>query len=90
MRRTILLLAIAASALLVASGVAVAVTSMVSGGAIDQVKVARSDEAFDTSSATYVDIPLPLLRLQSKEDNAHCSWRDSPPSLSAPEARGVR
>jgi hypothetical protein len=57
MRRTVLLLAVAASALLVASGVAVAVTSIVSGGAIDQVKVARSDESSGTTSSSYVDIP---------------------------------
>lgn len=57
MRRTVLLLAIAASALLVASGVAVAVTSIVSGGAINQVKVARSDESTGTTSSSYVDIP---------------------------------
>jgi hypothetical protein len=57
MRRSILLLAVAAVGLLLASGVALAVTSVVSGGAINQVKVARSDEAFNTTSASYVDIP---------------------------------
>lgn len=57
MRRSVLLIAVAAVGVLLASGVALAVTSVVSGGAIAQVKVARSDEDFNTSSASYVDIP---------------------------------
>jgi hypothetical protein len=63
MRRSVLLLAVAAVGLLLASGVALAVTSVVGGGAINQVRVARSDEASTTSSATYVDIPAATVQI---------------------------
>jgi hypothetical protein len=45
------------TALFLASGAAVALTSVVSGGAINQVKVARSDESALTDSNSYVDVP---------------------------------
>jgi hypothetical protein len=57
MRRTIVLLASMAVALVLASGAAFAVVTLASGGAIDRVSIVRQDEAFTTSSTSYVDIP---------------------------------
>ena len=57
MRRPTLLILAVLTALLLASGAAVALTSVVSGGAINQVKVARSDEPVLTDSNSYVDVP---------------------------------
>jgi hypothetical protein len=57
MRRPVLLVAVAIVALLSASGVAVAVNSLASGGAIEQVLVAGSTDPFIATSESYVDIP---------------------------------
>jgi hypothetical protein len=57
MRRSTLLILAVITALFLASGAAVALTSVVSGGAINQVKVARSDEGVLTDSNSYVDVP---------------------------------
>jgi hypothetical protein len=57
MRRTVLLLAIVGAALLLASGVALAAVSIVSGNVINQVRVVREDTPTTTSSTSFVDIP---------------------------------
>jgi hypothetical protein len=57
MRRPLLLVAVALVALLSASGIAVAVTTFANGGAIEQVLVAGSTDAFIATSENYVDIP---------------------------------
>jgi hypothetical protein len=57
MRRPVLLVAVAIVALLSASGIAVAVTSISDGGAIEQVRVAYSTDPFIATSESYVDIP---------------------------------
>jgi len=57
MRRPVLLVAVAIVALLSASGIAVAVNSIATGGAITQVKVARSTDKFTATSENYKDIP---------------------------------
>jgi hypothetical protein len=57
MRRTILLLASIAVVAFLASGAAFAVVTVVSGGAIDQVRIVRQDTEFSTQSTSFVDIP---------------------------------
>jgi hypothetical protein len=57
MRRTIVLIASMAVAVILGSGVAFAVITVASGGPIDQVRIVRQDTAFTTSSTSFVDIP---------------------------------
>jgi hypothetical protein len=57
MRRIMLLLVSAAVGLILGSGVALAVVTFVSGGTIDQVRIAREDTEQTTSSDSFVNIP---------------------------------
>jgi hypothetical protein len=57
MRRTIMLLASMAVAVILASGAAFAVATLASGGPIDQVRIVRQDTATTTSSTSFADIP---------------------------------
>jgi hypothetical protein len=63
MRRPVLLVAVAIVALVLASGVAVPVTSSESGGPIEAVGVARSSDTFSTTSSVSVDIPGASVRI---------------------------
>jgi hypothetical protein len=56
-RRTLLLVTSMAAVLVLASAVAFAVISNANGGSIQQVRIARSDEASTSSSTSFVDIP---------------------------------
>jgi hypothetical protein len=57
MRRIMLLLVSATVGLILGSGVALAVVTFVSGGTIEQVRIAREDNAQTTSSPSFVNIP---------------------------------
>jgi hypothetical protein len=63
MRRTVILVAVVALMLIVASGVAVAVVTKLSGGAIDQVKVAQGPDVTTTTSTSFVDLPDAFVRV---------------------------
>lgn len=63
MRRTVILVAVVAATLVVASGVAVAVATKLSGGAINQVKVAQETTATTTTSVSFVDLPGASVRV---------------------------
>ncbi len=63
MRRMIILVAVVAAMLVVGSGVAVAVATKLSGGTINQVRVARDSSATTTTSQSPVDVPGASVRI---------------------------
>ena len=67
-RRPVLVVAVALVALLAASGIAVAVTTFASGGAISAVRVAGSTDKSTFTSESYVDIPGAARTIQGGDD----------------------